>query len=218
MMEASRGMRATMRAQTRRAGPAMVVRVVRVLAGAAVARAGARCVPTTALGAHGQSAGPHVTAVDRTPSRGRRRLRAQDTRGQQRGVAAVEFALVFPVVFLLVYGLITWALILLAQQTLTLAVGEGARAALRYSTSPITAACAAVNNATTWLGSTACVTSTPSATACPYLSTQSCLKVTASYNYASKPLVPTLPFLNLVLPTTLTASTTVQLEPDVLIK
>ncbi|WP_347554364.1 TadE/TadG family type IV pilus assembly protein [Robbsia sp. KACC 23696] len=157
------------------------------------------------------------TSTALPPSKVRARRRRLDRRGQ-RGVAAVEFALVFPVVFLLVYGLITWALILLAQQTLTLAVGEGARAALRYSTSPVTAACSAVNNATTWLGSTACVASTPSATACPYLSTQSCLKVTASYNYASKPLVPTLPFLNLVLPATLTASTIVQLEPDAIIK
>jgi len=180
--------------------------MTRILAGSAPTQASGRPAPLASC------------AVAPLAQRGRPLRRARRGRGKQSGVAAVEFALVFPVVFLLVYGLITWALILLAQQTLTLAVGEGARAALRYSTSPVTAACSAVNSATTWLGTTACATSTPTATACPYLSTQSCLTVTASYDYSSKPLVPTLPFLNLVLPAKLTASTIVQLEPDAIIK
>lgn len=204
-MQANRERRVAMRAQTRRAGPAVRQAVTRILAGSASMRGGGRHTPVAS-----NTVAPLVQRAGL--------LQQRRGHANQRGVAAVEFALVFPVVFLLVYGLITWALILLAQQTLTLAVGEGARAALRYSTSPVTAACSAVNNATTWLGTTACATSTPTATACPYLSTQSCLQVTASYDYSSKPLVPTLPFLNLVLPAKLTASTIVQLEPDAIIK
>ncbi len=205
-MQANTERRAAMRAQTRRAGPAIQQEMTRILAGSAL---------TQAIGCDVRAAVYPV--VSQTP-RARSPQRVRRAHAKQRGVAAVEFALVFPVVFLLVYGLITWALILLAQQTLTLAVGEGARAALRYSTSPVTAACSAVNSATTWLGTTACATTTPTATACPYLSSQSCLTVTASYDYSSKPLVPTLPFLNLVLPSKLTASTIVQLEPDAIIK
>lgn len=164
-----------------------------------------------APGRPGRSGGlSGLTRLRRSPVKGNGR--------RQRGVAAVEFALVFPVVFLMVYGMITFALILLAQQTLTLAVGEGARAALRYSANPVTAACAAVNSSTSWLGSnlvncSATSTSAPTVVTCPYQSSASCLQVTAIYPYASKPLVPTLPFLNLVLPNQIVASTIVQLEP-----
>lgn len=50
----------------------------------------------------------------------------------QRGVYAVEFALVFPVFFLLFYGVLSFGLIFAAQQSLTLAAEDGARATLRY--------------------------------------------------------------------------------------
>ncbi|MCY0388166.1 pilus assembly protein [Robbsia sp. Bb-Pol-6] len=143
--------------------------------------------------------------------------RARPARASQRGTAAIEFALVFPTVFLLVYGLITYGLILLAQQSLQLAVAEGARAALRYSTAPALAACNAVNLQTAWLGSNlaGCPANAPVVIACPYQSSASCLKVVATYPYAANPLVPTLPLLNLLLPTTLSASAVVQLEPGV---
>ncbi|MGI4857991.1 MAG: TadE/TadG family type IV pilus assembly protein [Janthinobacterium lividum] len=135
----------------------------------------------------------------------------------QRGTAAIEFALVFPTVFLLVYGLITYGLILLAQQSLQFAVAEGARAALRYSTAPALAACNAVNLQTAWLGSNlaGCPANAPVVIACPYQASASCLKVTATYPYAAQPLVPTLPLLNLLVPATLSASAVVQLEPGV---
>jgi len=135
---------------------------------------------------------------------------------RQQGVAAVEFALVFPVMFLLIYGMITYGLIMVAQQTLTVAVGEGARAALRYSTSPASAACQAVDASATWLGAniSGCASAVPVATTCPYPAVSQCLTVTATYAYAQNPLVPTLPGLNIILPTTLKASAIVQLSPN----
>lgn len=135
---------------------------------------------------------------------------------RQKGVAAVEFALVFPVMFLLFYGLMTYGIILVVQQSLTLAVGEGARAALRYSTSPASAACQAIDTSTAWLGAniSGCATALPVAAACPYTAVSQCLTVTASYPYSANPLIPTLPFLNLVLPTTLKATAVVQLSPN----
>lgn len=51
---------------------------------------------------------------------------------RQSGVYAIEFALVFPVFFLLFYGVLTFGLIFTAQQSLTLAAEDGARATLRY--------------------------------------------------------------------------------------
>jgi Flp pilus assembly protein TadG len=50
----------------------------------------------------------------------------------QRGAYALEFALVFPVFFVLFYGVLSFGLIFTVQQSLTLAAEDGARASLRY--------------------------------------------------------------------------------------
>lgn len=134
---------------------------------------------------------------------------------RQRGIAAVEFALVFPVFFLLVYGMITYGLIFMAQQSMTLAVQEGARAALRYSTDPGQAACDAVNQQTSWLGTNLlnCATSKPVAITCPYTAISQCMRVTVTYPYKTNPLVPIIPLIGLLVPDQLKASALVQLEP-----
>ena len=51
-------------------------------------------------------------------------------RRRQRGAYAVEFALVFPLLFILIYALLTFGLIMTAQQSLNFAAESGARAAL----------------------------------------------------------------------------------------
>lgn len=51
-------------------------------------------------------------------------------RSDQRGAAAVEFALVFPILFMLVYGGIAYAIILIFQQALNFAAQEAAQAAV----------------------------------------------------------------------------------------
>ncbi|SDV51153.1 TadE family protein [Chitinasiproducens palmae] len=141
--------------------------------------------------------------------------RGEGSEGSERGVAALEFALVFPLLFLLTYGLMTFGLILITQHTLTLAAAEGARAALRYSTDPGAAACAAANQATHWLAGDLldCVAQKPAPTVCPYDSTRQCMRVTVIYPYGTRPLVPTLPLIGLALPNELRASAMVQLEP-----
>ena len=48
----------------------------------------------------------------------------------QRGVAAIEFAFVFPLFFVVLYGIIAYCLILCANMALAGATQEGARAAL----------------------------------------------------------------------------------------
>ena len=66
----------------------------------------------------------------------------------ERGTMAVEFAMVFPVFFLVFYAIVTYSMIFVAQQSLTLAASEGARAALRYqpgaSVQPAHSRCARV--------------------------------------------------------------------------
>ena len=51
---------------------------------------------------------------------------------RQHGATAVEFALVFPLFFLIMYAIVTYGLIFAVQQGLTLAATEGARTALNY--------------------------------------------------------------------------------------
>ncbi|PUA19812.1 TadE family protein [Glaciimonas sp. PCH181] len=152
------------------------------------------------------------------------------TRKTQRGIAAIEFALVFPIFFVLLYGIITYCLIFVVQQSLTLAAAEGARAALRYvavptvPTIPATpdprgvTACNVAKQTVSWLDSSvvACVPSIipncyiPAAPAVAV----ACVKVTVSYPYSTNPLVPLLlgSLMSVAVPTTLGSSATVQLN------
>ncbi|WP_175721329.1 TadE/TadG family type IV pilus assembly protein [Burkholderia anthina] len=61
--------------------------------------------------------------------------RAWRPRGGQRqhGATAVEFAIVFPLFFLVFYGIISFGMIFVIQQSLTYAASEGARAGLVYA-------------------------------------------------------------------------------------
>jgi Flp pilus assembly protein TadG len=52
------------------------------------------------------------------------------TRAAERGAVAIEFALVFPLFILLLYGLVTYGLIFGLQHAMTAAAGNGARAAI----------------------------------------------------------------------------------------
>jgi Flp pilus assembly protein TadG len=54
--------------------------------------------------------------------------RAAAARGLQRGVAAIEFALVFVILFSVLYALATFGAVLYTQQAVTRAAEEGARA------------------------------------------------------------------------------------------
>lgn len=51
---------------------------------------------------------------------------------RQRGVYALEWAVIFPVFFLLLYGIICYGMTYLVRESMQHAVEEGARAALRY--------------------------------------------------------------------------------------
>ncbi|SFF38644.1 Flp pilus assembly protein TadG [Fontimonas thermophila] len=83
--------------------------------------------------------------------------RINDT-GRQRGGAAVEFTFVFPVLFLLVYGIVVYSYIYVVQQAITYAVQVGAEAAVAVDpavdsadTLKKTTAQAAAYSALSWL-------------------------------------------------------------------
>jgi Flp pilus assembly protein TadG len=133
----------------------------------------------------------------------------------------MEFALVFPLLFMVLYGIVTYSVIYVAEQNLTLAAEEGARAALNYQSATSTAAAltARSQDACTvasqligqFISNTTCTTQVQ---ACSYDATMDCVQVTLTYNYQSHPFVPTLPLLNFTLPQTLTSEATVQLNPE----
>ena len=74
-------------------------------------------------------------------------------RGADRGAAAVEFALLLPLLLILVFGIIDFGRMLNAQITLTEAAREGARASVLG-----TSVSARVNQLTGGLGTTVTVT------------------------------------------------------------
>lgn len=87
------------------------------------------------------------------------------TSDSERGAAAVEFALVLPVLILLVLGIVDFGRAFNAQQTLTFAARTGARAmVLQNSTS---AAIAAAQNAASPLGTLPTSAFAISPSACP---------------------------------------------------
>lgn len=140
----------------------------------------------------------------------------------QSGVAAIEFALIFPVFFILLYGIITYVLIFLAQQSLALAAEEGARAALRYTAADRGAvACSTATQLVGWLGSSAggasiatCTPVGPFTCAFPAGTTAQCITVNVTYPYAAQPLVPLLlgQLMSVAVPATLASSATVQIN------
>lgn len=150
----------------------------------------------------------------------------RNTMRKQRGASAIEFALVFPLFFLIFYAIITYGLIMVAQQSVTLAAAEGARAALRHAADDAArhenarAAAIGDQSVAAWLGTEHLSFSPTQASApivCPYASGSDpahCYEVTVSYPYRQRPLVPLLlgPLMHVVIPDTLSSTAIVQLN------
>jgi Flp pilus assembly protein TadG len=144
------------------------------------------------------------------------------SRRRQQGIAAIEFAILFPVFFLICYAIVTYSLLFVGQQTLTLAAEEGARSAVAYqpASSVATAlslrqssACSTVANVLPSLTANSTCTTTVSTCASGTLQFQ-CLQVSVAFNYAAKPFVAPLP--GLPTPAVLRGTATVQLNPATL--
>jgi Flp pilus assembly protein TadG len=142
---------------------------------------------------------------------------------RQRGVAAIEFALAFPLFFAILYGIVMYSMIFLVQHSLTAAAAEGARAALVYQnaanttvalTNRANAACTRALAVVNWLTQPQCTQTVSTAPAgCSSNTAMDCVQVTVSYAWSSKPLVPPLPLMGLISPTSLVGQATVQIDP-----
>jgi Flp pilus assembly protein TadG len=153
----------------------------------------------------------------------RGRVRHQRRRSQ-RGVAMIEFALAFPLFFAVLYAIVMYSMIFLVQQSLTSAAAEGARAALGYQyaantsaalTSRANAACTRALAVVNWLTKAPQCTQTVSTapSGCASNTAMDCVQITLSYPWSTYPLVPPLPLMGLISPTSLVGQATVQIDP-----
>ncbi len=166
-----------------------------------------------------------------------RRLRRR-REDDERGAEMVEFAIVIILLVTLLYGIITYGLILAAQSTITQAAADAARSGIVEGSGSTTcnghtvslAGCTAVAQAATDLGwmnqngckevvngttvvtSTGAITCTATTGACASVSTNTCLTVTVSYAYSTSPLFPELPGLGVITPSTVSSTNVLQLS------
>ncbi len=144
----------------------------------------------------------------------------------ERGAEMVEFAFVVVLLIALLYGIISYGLILAAQSTVTQAAADGARAGIVASSSgQASTAEIQAGNDVSWMGKGACyekdvpsglptaaISCTATPEQCPSISTNQCLKVTVIYNYKSSPLFPILPGLGIITPTQISSTDVLQIS------
>jgi Flp pilus assembly protein TadG len=142
------------------------------------------------------------------------------------GAETVEFAIVVVLLIALLYGIVSVGLSLAAKVTITQAAADGARAGIVVSSTTPTAtallqestAQTTASNDVGWMGRGACGTSGTVITCvateapCSANTTQTCLTVTVTYNYARSPLFPPVPGLGITSPSTITTSSTLQVS------
>jgi Flp pilus assembly protein TadG len=126
----------------------------------------------------------------------RQRMKAEN------GVAAVEFAIVAMVFLVILFGILTYGFIFGLDQTMNHAAEEGARAAIATTTDS-----AAISTAESvaaarlgWLGSrvtdmTIDATIVTGPTDCETDTSIKCIKVTLTYPWNTKPIIPQFPGL-----------------------
>lgn len=142
-------------------------------------------------------------------------------RRDESGASAVEFALVLPLLMLLLFGIISYGVMLSFRQSLSQAAAEGARAAAvtfvegqkqseAYSSVNqaldsfgVTCTSGALKKGTTTVG-TCAVTAPGNCT--PAATGVKCVKVTLTYNYRDNPIVPSFPGVGAAIPSQLTYS------------
>jgi Flp pilus assembly protein TadG len=134
---------------------------------------------------------------------------------EERGVAALEFAICAQLLLLLLYGMLSYGFVFALQHNLNQAATEAARATLSQPTTSTDAQLVtyAENTATNELSFSAAktyATVTAEVINCPSDSSIRCMHVTISYNYSTHPLVPSV-FMGGLLPNTVSSDATVEL-------
>lgn len=116
--------------------------------------------------------------------------------GRQRGIAAIEFAFVFLLLFIAMYGLVTFGAVFYTQQAISRAAEDGARAARLLPQPPsLASVCQAVSNslASSLVPPLTCPSSASDLTSVSLTGCSpadaSCA-VTVTYRYGDNPILP----------------------------
>ena len=139
-------------------------------------------------------------------------------RDDEHGAEMVEFAVVVVLLIALLYGIITYGLILAAQATVTQAAADATRAGIVSSATAIATAEAQAGTDVGWMNKGTCGTSGTTITCvattlpCPSNANNTCLKVTVTYSYSSSPLFPVMPGLGVITPSTISSTNILQLS------
>ena len=152
-------------------------------------------------------------------------------RERERGAAAVEFALVVPLLLVLVFGIISYGYMLSFRQAMSQGAAEGARSGAVWAsaydasqdTDRVNAARARVEEALASYGVKCapsqasctitigpCVTTATTAPSAAAGDTARCVRVAVSYPYGSNPLTPKIPLVPL--PDSLTFTSTARVS------
>ena len=143
------------------------------------------------------------------------RLRRRD---DERGAEMIEFAIVVVLLITLLYGIISYGLILAAQSTITQAAADAAPIRHRDVDTDVATAEAQAGTDVGWMDKGTCgdsgttITCDATPEACPSNANAQCLKVTVAYNYSSSPLFPELPGLGVITPSTISSTNVLQIS------
>ncbi len=138
-------------------------------------------------------------------------------RERERGAAAVEFALVVPLLLVLVFGIISYGYMLSFRQAISQGAAEGARSGAVWASAydagqdaqRRAAATTSVDEALKSYGVGCSAGATCTVTIAP-CGTAKCVKVVVSYPYGAKPLTPKIPLVPL--PSTLSYTSTARVS------
>lgn len=124
------------------------------------------------------------------------------SRSDEEGTAILEFALVSVVFLAILYGIISFGVLLAVEHSLTHAAAEGARAAVGTPTAEAVATSEQVTrDAVGWLDGWIEPGDVRAAVApCAHDTGVDCVEVLIDYPYATRPVLPPFPLLEIVLP------------------
>lgn len=135
-------------------------------------------------------------------------------RRTQSGAALVEFAIVAPIFFFILYALIVFGMALALKQSVTNAAAEGARSAVGLSGAAAEAqAESEARDRLGWLRPTQqAVLQVDATTATCGSGSGECITVVVSYPYQGNELVPPAPIINYLAPKTVGSQAVVQIS------
>lgn len=125
-----------------------------------------------------------------------------DRLADEDGAAVLEFAIVATVLLAILYGIVSFGVLLAVEHSLTHAAAEGARAAVGAADGQEVATSAdATRDAIGWLaGWVEPSDVTSSISTCSYDATLDCVRVRIDYPYSSRPVLPAFPLVGFVIP------------------